>query len=197
MAWSCWGGNSILTDQESLVGQLSGNVTENFSPPASQSQMTTMNVEGEIKKGGGRSNVEVHPLTWSRAGIRRLLRDTNRTSKGFNVALNCDCVYDPLYGVDSRKMLVEVIDELLTVNVDTVVITSVERRRGDGVDEFLRDMTNMRLGGGDGDADTGEENGNEVDVRLAFVAKDEPIEIYITTVKKRTGEAEEELTNKK
>ena len=55
----------------------------------------------------------------------------------FDIVLNCDCVYEPLYG-DSWKLLVECIDELLKQNPKTIAITSVERRNADQIDEFLK-----------------------------------------------------------
>ena len=63
-----------------------------------------------------------------------LLLSLSSTVDGF--VLNCDCVYEPLYGL-SWKLLVETMDELLKVNPDAVVITSLERRKADGVDNFL------------------------------------------------------------
>ena len=57
-------------------------------------------------------------------------------SPKFDVVLNCDCVYEPLYGL-SWKFLAETIDELMKLNPKTVMLTSLERRKADGVDKFL------------------------------------------------------------
>ena len=50
------------------------------------------------RKRGSRATICAMPLSWSRDGMSRLLEDLNRVNIGFDVVLNCDCVYEPLYG---------------------------------------------------------------------------------------------------
>jgi hypothetical protein len=50
----------------------------------------------------------------------------------------------PLYG-KSWILLNETINELLRINPMCVVVTSVERRRGDNIDSFLKMMTDMEF----------------------------------------------------
>lgn len=111
------GGHVILTDQDSLLKQLRCNIESNF-------------------KGDDRITAEA--LDWSREEVQKLLNNTGN-NQGFDIVLNCDCVFEPLYG-ESWKLLVEVIDELLRVNPKSTIISSVERRNGDGIDKFLQAM---------------------------------------------------------
>ena len=74
---------------------------------------------------------------WYRQGIFRILKETNNTARGFSDTLNCDCIYDPLYGRQSCKMSVEFVDKILMVKEDITTIMTVERKIYDGVDEFL------------------------------------------------------------
>lgn len=98
--------------------------------------------------------IDAQPLNWSREGYRKLVQsikattatDTLPTSKddtiiptGFDILLNCDCIFEPLYG-KSWELLVEVIDECLKLNPKCIVLTSVERRSGDGVDLFVNKL---------------------------------------------------------
>lgn len=102
-----------LTDQESILSQLQHNIQSNFE---NSTRITT------------------RALSWSKDGIQALL---SQEESDFDVVLNCDCVYEPLYG-DSWKLLVECIDELLKSNPNTLVVTSVERRTADGIDHFVK-----------------------------------------------------------
>ena len=68
-------------------------------------------------------------------GVRDLL-SASQVEK-FDVVLNCDCIYEPLYGT-SWKMLLQCQEELLRLNPRAYVLTSVERRRLDGVDQYLQ-----------------------------------------------------------
>ena len=66
------------------------------------------------------------------SNVAKLLSD-NGTSR------ICDCIFEPLYG-KSWELLVEVIDECLKLNPKCIVLTSVERRSGDGVDLFVNKL---------------------------------------------------------
>ena len=71
-------------------------------------------------------------LDWSRDAVRDLIRETGP----FDIVINCDCVYEPLYG-DSWKLLADVMEELLRVNPKALMLTSCERRPADSIDQFL------------------------------------------------------------
>jgi len=105
--------NVCLTDQESILSQLENNVENNFSD--------------------SQQKIVARPLSWSKESIQALLQ---QHAHDFDVVLNCDCVYEPLYG-ESWKLLVVCIDELLRHNPKALVVTSVERRAADGIDQFL------------------------------------------------------------
>lgn len=122
------GWNVVLTDKDPLPKQLEENCKTNFP-----------GVYGK--------HIQAHELDWSREGVNELIdqkyfvrKDADGKAKksraGFDFVINCDCVYEPLYGL-SWKLLVETIDELLRINPLAVVITCLERRKADGVDKFL------------------------------------------------------------
>lgn len=109
--------------------------------------------------------IHSHPLTWSRSSLHTLLSSTGYARTGFDIVLNCDCVYEPLYG-RSWEALVEVVDECLAVNPRCVVVTSVERRPGDGIGEFLERMA---------------EGGNVGCVERVMADEGRDLELYLTT----------------
>lgn len=144
MIWHTFGGNTVLTEQDSIMSQLKTNIKSNFPESAA-----VINDDGEIQnlsqgnlennnKNHQQPSIIAHPLNWSRNGFQQLLQSSGYTN-GFDYVLNCDCVYEPLYG-KSWELLVEVIDECLKVNPNCVVITSVERRNQDGIDTFVERM---------------------------------------------------------
>lgn len=51
-------------------------------------------------------------------------------------SFNCSCP-------SSWHLLNETIDELLKVNPKCVVLSSMERRQADGIDDFIEEMRNM------------------------------------------------------
>ena len=124
MVYHLLGGNVVLTDQANILSQLEKNVRQNF--PLQQDDHT----------------IQAMPLSWSKDGISELLEKLNRSDVGFDVVLNCDCVFEPLYG-KSWILLNETINKLLRVNPLCVVVTSVERRQGDEIDSFLEQMKGM------------------------------------------------------
>ena len=124
MVYHLLGGNVVLTDQANILSQLEKNVRQNF--PLQQDDHT----------------IKAMPLSWSKDGISELLEKLNRSDVGFDVVLNCDCVFEPLYG-KSWILLNETINKLLRVNPLCVVVTSVERRQGDEIDSFLEQMKGM------------------------------------------------------
>ena len=54
----------------------------------------------------------------------------------FDLVLNCDCIFEPLYG-NSWEKLFDCQEELLRRNPSTIMITSLERRKFDGADKYL------------------------------------------------------------
>mmetsp|Transcript_4394 Transcript_4394/g.8460 ORF Transcript_4394/g.8460 Transcript_4394/m.8460 type:complete len:290 (+) Transcript_4394:139-1008(+) len=130
MVWHQLGRDVVLTDQESIMTQLVDNAKSNF--------MNGFMNYPEEKETGKQGKLFVKPLTWSRQGFHMLLECTGFHT-GFDIVLNCDCVYEPLYG-KSWELLVEVIDECLHVNPKCIVVTSVERRNGDGIELFKQRM---------------------------------------------------------
>jgi Lysine methyltransferase len=121
----------VLTDKDPLPKQLAANCKANFGDDGA---------DGKKSK-----SIRACELDWSRQGVHELmmaqkrsplLGDSSQQSDFFGVVLNCDCVYEPLYGL-SWKLLVETMDELLRINPATIMITSLERRKADGVDKFL------------------------------------------------------------
>lgn len=103
----------VLTDQPSLVSQLMQNVEKNF----------------DIKSG----LIQAKALSWSEAGLASLLEECGE----FDICLNCDCIYEPLYGRDSWEALADLLDALAERSPKTLLVTSVERRNGDGLESFF------------------------------------------------------------
>lgn len=65
----------------------------------------------------------------------------------------------------SWQLLNETIDELLKVNPETLIISSMERRQADGIDFFLEEMSSMHYVGS---------------VEKVWAEEGRKIEIYIT-----------------
>jgi len=131
-------------DDEDEDGGGGGTTDGNNAPPKkNDTTSTTINTQllppTPPPNNSASSTIQAHPLTWSRPSLHTLLTNTGYAKTGFDIVLNCDCVYEPLYG-RSWEALVEVIDECLKVNPRCLVITSVERRDGDGIDEFVERM---------------------------------------------------------
>lgn len=156
MIYHLLGNNVVLTDQANILRQLEKNVMLNFPN-------TAVNPGDSLTKSG--CNIQALPLSWSIDGITDLLDKLDLSEIGFDIVLNCDCVFEPLYG-KSWIPLNELINELLRVNNQCVVVTSVERRRGDNIDSFLEMMRGMEFVGS-------VEKVWEDD-------KGKPIEIYVT-----------------
>lgn len=113
----------VLTDKDPLPKQLAANCKANFGDAYGKS-------------------IRACELDWSRQGVNMLMAQSPSADSHteFDVVLNCDCVYEPLYGL-SWKLLVEAMDELLRINPATIMITSLERRKADGVDKFLEALS--------------------------------------------------------
>jgi hypothetical protein len=114
----------VLTDQPDILSQLERNVHVNFG--TGETTTTTTTARGGGRGGGegddgddygggggggggdgprrrrnarGGATIRAMPLSWSRDGARRLAEDVGREGGGgFDVVVNCDCVYEPLYG---------------------------------------------------------------------------------------------------
>ena len=107
----------ILTDRDSLVPQLQANVEDNFR---------------------GDSSIEAVALDWSTEGIASLLRTEKESHNTiFDVCINCDCVYEPLYGRKAWESLVDVLSEVALTSPSTLLVTALERRNADNVEGFL------------------------------------------------------------
>lgn len=157
MIYHLLGGDVVLSDQVDILSQLETNIISNFPRTAKTSSP-------EESGTNNLHTIQAMPLSWSRTDINCLLRDLGRSKIGFDIVLNCDCVYEPLYG-KSWHLLNETIDELLKVNPQCLVISSMERRHADGIDLFLEEMRNL----------------DHVDsVQQVWFEEGRKIEIYIT-----------------
>jgi len=141
MVWHMLGGNAVLSDQESIMSQLHANLRTNFPNTTMMCNKNAEETDAAIAS-PSHEEISARPLSWSREGVRRLLNDSGHAN-GFDFVLNCDCVYEPLYG-KSWELLVEVIDELLRINPKCIVVSSVERRRADGIDSFVERMKSSK-----------------------------------------------------
>lgn len=140
----------VLTDCEALLPQLQGNVAQNFS--ASSSSATAQQPSP--------LSLTAATLDWDEPAdnLEHLLQSCQLES--FDVVLNCDCIYEPLYGT-SWKALLQVQVALLQRNATALVLTSLERRKFDGADKYL---TAMRQ--------------HSAVTKVVLVHQDDPVEIY-------------------
>ena len=120
----------VLTDKDELVEQLEHNLEQ------LRCRRQKMSFSA--------STLQAASLDWSAEGVRGLVASMGLSKRGFDVALNCDCVYEPLYG-ESWKLLVDCQEELLRLNPNAYVLTSVERRRADGVERYLDRLKRSNL----------------------------------------------------
>jgi predicted nicotinamide N-methyase len=108
---------TVLTDMDVLVPQLRANLVENGLTNDTQ--------------------IQAQALDWSVKGLEELFQVTQIPK--FDVVLNCDCIYEPLYG-DSWKMLLKVQEALLIANPETYMLTSCERRKFDCIELYLQGL---------------------------------------------------------
>ena len=167
MIWHQLGGDVVLSDQPRIMSQLVQNVQSNFQETFVSLNSTTTNTTSSTST---KPTIQVEPLDWSRKGYQTLLQNTNFQQKGFDILLNCDCIYEPLYG-KSWKQLIQVIDECLKHNPNCIVVTSVERRSCDGIDLFLREMV--------------DECEFVEKVEKVLEDKERKLEVYVTTGKRK------------
>ena len=150
----------VLTDMEGLVPQLQANISQNFGDGYNKNENETDNsngnndVEGQLTI----SMIEALPLDWSTEdGIQQLLdREVRRkkilahnkngddqgieydgTEPIFDIVLNCDCIYEPLYGRKAWEDLADLLAVVAQRSPRTLIVTSVERRNHDGLDNFM------------------------------------------------------------
>jgi Lysine methyltransferase len=163
---------TILTDKGDLIEQIQNNLYTNFPTTTSTtvpSSTTTTNINDTSTTTS--STIQVQSLDWSIEGIselkqtinkiqQRILLSSSSTSSTTTptivqqqqqqqqqqptssiVILCCDCIYEPLYGT-SWKQLLLCQNELLRIYPTAYVLTSVERRKFDGIDQYLSLATN-------------------------------------------------------
>lgn len=93
MIFHMLGGNVVLTDQIDILSQLENNVEKNFS----ETLITSNTRDGEVDRKHTHT-IQAMPLSWSRKDVNSLLEQLGCSSTGFEIVINCDCVYEPLYG---------------------------------------------------------------------------------------------------
>lgn len=129
----------VLTDCESLLPQLQHNLAQNF--------------------GDASPKLTAAALDWAKEDdLVRLTQECGLES--FDVVLNCDCIYEPLYG-ESWKSLLQVQVALMTRNSDALVFTSLERRKFDGADRYFAALAE-----------------HPAIAKVELVHQDDPVEIY-------------------
>ena len=128
----------VLTDCDSLLSQLQHNLAQNFTETP---------------------NLTAATLDWAKEDdLKRLLEECQLDS--FDLVLNCDCIYEPLYG-ESWKALLQVQLALLERKPDALMLTSLERRKFDGADLYLAALRE-----------------HPTVVKVDLVHEDDPVEIY-------------------
>jgi Lysine methyltransferase len=122
---------TILTDMGDLIPTVQENVRQAFP-----------NSIGDDHDGIRQGTITARELDWSVAGVHRLQHETGVSN--FDVVLNCDCIFEPLYG-DSWKHLLQCQVALLELNPAAYVLTSVERRNYDGIEKYLHAASDAGL----------------------------------------------------
>jgi Lysine methyltransferase len=122
---------TILTDMGDLIPTVQENVRQAFPDSIADDQ------DG-IRQG----TIAARELDWSVAGVHRLRDETGVSN--FDVVLNCDCIFEPLYG-DSWRHLLQCQVALLELNPLAYVLTSVERRNYDGIEKYLHAASDAGL----------------------------------------------------
>ena len=122
----------VLTDKESLLEQLNNNINRLYCSGGDIVQH-----ERDISTSTTTTRrIQAASLDWSVVGAVTKLAKSFGKPNGFDAVINCDCIYEPLYGSSWCK-LAECQEEFLRLNPDTYMLTSVERRRADGVDSYI------------------------------------------------------------
>lgn len=147
----------VLTDCDALLPQLRHNVAQNFG---TLSRVTAEALDWENEQDLVRLLQEASSIHEDDCAVTANPTMTSTRMHAFDVVLNCDCIYEPLYG-ESWKALLKVQIALLEHNPDTLMLTSLERRKFDGADRYLAAMEVHPL----------------VD-RVDLVHTDNPVEIY-------------------
>mmetsp|Transcript_41865 Transcript_41865/g.100504 ORF Transcript_41865/g.100504 Transcript_41865/m.100504 type:complete len:429 (+) Transcript_41865:128-1414(+) len=154
---SSWCKNRVvLTDMKGLVPQLQANIAQNFGGGHINNENETDINDDEEKL--TTLMIEALPLDWSTEdGIKQLLdreesrkkmlakkindddRDNDYNDKEpiFDIVLNCDCIYEPLYGRKAWEDLADLLAVVAHRSLETLIVTSVERRNHDGLDNFM------------------------------------------------------------
>jgi hypothetical protein len=102
MIFHLLGCNVVLTDQEDILSQLQKNVDRNF--PTSSISLISSNLEqstcdkDQTNAANTTTTIQALPLSWSRKDVNSLLEQVGRSETGFDIVVNCDCVFEPLYG---------------------------------------------------------------------------------------------------
>ncbi len=123
----------VLTDMPDLLPQLEANVKENFPESYGKS-------------------IHAKALDWSTVALQKLWQeeinnttpqqDNTTPQRVFDICLNCDCIYEPLYGRQAWESLADVLAEVARLSPSTLLVTSVERRTADGLDDFWERLKN-------------------------------------------------------
>eukprot|EP00934_Nitzschia_sp_Nitz4_P007425 Nitzschia sp. Nitz4//scaffold108_size72880//14748//15632//NITZ4_005808-RA/size72880-processed-gene-0.47-mRNA-1//-1//CDS//3329532648//7415//frame0 len=108
----------VLSDMPDLLPQLEANLKNNFGDYLGKS-------------------IDAKALAWSKEGIRECIQSGEEPEGFFDICLNCDCIYEPLYGRDSWEALADLLGELARLSPRTLLVTSVERRVADGLENFV------------------------------------------------------------
>jgi hypothetical protein len=114
----------VLTDMGDLIPTVKQNISKVF-PDCDLGAEATVSPHA----------IAARELDWSAKGVSRLLEESRLAS--IDLVLCCDCIFEPLYG-DSWRHLLQCQVALLRENPTAFVLTSVERRNFDGIDDYLQ-----------------------------------------------------------
>lgn len=102
MIFHLLGCNVVLTDQEDILSQLEKNVMNNFPNSSLSSSINSSSDQStccdKVHDTTAATTIQALPLSWSREDVHTLLEQAGRSNIGFDIVVNCDCVFEPLYG---------------------------------------------------------------------------------------------------
>lgn len=150
----------VLTDMDAIIEQLNTNIRTNFyknklndvNNEEKDHDDEVMNDKQASTSDENSEKICALPLDWSTNGVHEIIKQTSSfihhpndddndtmmiRGGGYDIILNCDCIFEPLYGT-SWKQLLECQIEFLRLNPEALVLTSAERRTNDGIEHYLQ-----------------------------------------------------------
>ena len=142
----------VITDIGSLVSQLQANIAANRTLLLRGRTKDDEDEPADTSSSNKSSSIQACALDWSRKGVHDLLEQlssskggsgSNNESLHLDVILNCDCLFEPLYGPSDN--LVECQEALLEAFPNCFMLTVCERRNQDGIEKYMQALADSSI----------------------------------------------------